>query len=254
MFDEEAIRNFLEKVPDLKNPWKVLLTLGYVLLLSLACVAFFFLDRLAWYVPLLTQFAMAGATTVISLVHFKVVDRYRGRYGPMAYRHFFYHLMLPYLVTWYACFFHPLFIPGRALLPAWLAIGLAAGFLLMFMLINTHIERAGFHMVTHGMDVYTVFPEEATLVYGKIYGFIRHPLYLSLTCGCIGLALLRNNGIALLASLLQLLPALVVGAWEDRELIARVGEEHQAYIRRTAALLPVRRLGAFLKLVFFITK
>jgi protein-S-isoprenylcysteine O-methyltransferase Ste14 len=254
MFDEEAIRTFLEKVPDLRNPWKILLTIGYVLLLSLACVAFFFLDRIAWYVPLLTQFVMAVVATVISYVHFKVVDRYRDRYGHMAYRHYFYHLMLPYLVTWYACFFHPLFIPGPALLPGWLAIGLAVFFLLMFMLINLHIERAGFHMVTHGMDVYTVFPEEATLVYGKIYGFIRHPLYLSLTCGCIGLALLRNNALALLASLLQLIPALAAGAWEDSELIGRVGEEHRAYIRRTAALFPMRRLGSFLKLVFFMSK
>ncbi|HEY69208.1 MAG TPA: hypothetical protein G4O08_01350 [Anaerolineae bacterium] len=254
MFDPEAIRIFLEKVPDLRNPWKVLLTLGYLLLLCLACVAFFLLGRLAWYVPLLTQFAMAVVTTVISWVHFKVVDHYRDRYGSMAYRHYFYHLMLPYLVTWYACFFHPLFIAGPALLPAWLAMGLAVFFLLMFILTNIHIERAGFHMVTHGMDVFTVFTDEATLVYSKIYGFVRHPLYLSLTCGCIGLALLRNNGIALLASLLQLIPALAAGAWEDRELIARVGEEHRANIRRTAALFPYRRLWAFLKLMFFMTK
>ena len=254
MFDEEAIRTFLEKVPDLKSPWKVLLTIGYVLLLSLACVAFFFLDRRAWYVPLLTQFVMALAAMIISYVHFKVADRYRERYGPLAYRHYFYHLMLPYLVAWYACFFHPLFISGPRIFPTWLAIGLAVLFLLLFLLINAHIERAGFHMVTHGMDVYTVFPEEATLVYGKIYGFVRHPLYLSLTCGCIGLGLLRNNALALLASLLQLMPALAAGYWEDRELIARAGEEHRSYIRRTAALIPLRRMGEFLKLVFFLTK
>jgi hypothetical protein len=107
-------------------------------------------------------------------------------------------------------------------------------------------------MVTHGMDVYTMFPEEATLVYGEIYGFIRHPLYLSLTCGCISLALFRNNAIALLTALLQLIPALVAGYWEDRELIARVGDRHREYIQRTAALIPLNRLGGFLKLVFFL--
>jgi hypothetical protein len=254
MFDKESIRIFLEKVPDLKKPWGVLLTIGYVFILSLACVMFYlFIDRIAWFGPLLSQIIMVVIVTILSYVHFKIVDRYRHRYGPMAYRHFFYHLMIPYLVTWYACFFHPLFVSGPQLLPLWLAIGLAVFFLLMFILINTHIEKAGFHMVTHGMDVYTMFPEEATLVYGEIYGFIRHPLYLSLTCGCISLALFRNNAIALLTALLQLIPALVAGYWEDRELIARVGDRHREYIQRTAALIPLNRLGGFLKLVFFLS-
>lgn len=255
MFDEESIRIFIEKVPDLKSPWRVLLTVGYVVIQSVLCVAFFFyLDRLSWYAPIISQLVMAIIVTVISYLHFKKVGRYRERYGPLAYRYYFYHLMVPYLVTWYACFFHPLFVSGPALLPRWIAIGLGIVFLLLCFVTSIHVERAGFHMVTHGMDVYTVFPDEATVVYGKIYGYVRHPLYLSLTCGCIGLALLRNNTTALLVSLLQLIPALAAGYMEDQELIERVGEEHKAYIEQTAALVPVMRLGGFLKLLFSLEK
>jgi hypothetical protein len=35
-------------------------------------------------------------------------------------------------------------------------------------------------------------------------------------------------------------------------LIERVGEEHRAYIAQTSALVPVKRPGRFLKLLFFL--
>jgi protein-S-isoprenylcysteine O-methyltransferase Ste14 len=255
MFEKQTVQVFVDKVPDLKNPGKMLLTVLYALCLGALCAAFFFfVDRLTWYAPILSQFAMALIVTAISYIHFKVVDDYRERYGGLAYRNYFYRLMVPYLVTWYACFFHPLFVSGAVLLPWWLAIGLGVLSLLVMMLANVHIERAGFHMVTHGMDVYTVFPGEATVVYGQIYGYIRHPLYFALTCGCIGLGLLRNNAVALVVALLQLIPALGAGYMEDRELIDRVGDEHRQYIARTAALFPVRRLWSFLKLLFFLER
>jgi protein-S-isoprenylcysteine O-methyltransferase Ste14 len=255
MFDKQTIEVFVDKVPDLKSPGKVFLTVLYVLCLGALCAVFFFyVDRIAWYAPILSQLAMALIVTAISYIHFKVVDGYREKHGSLAYRYYFYHLMLPYLVTWYACFFHPLFVSGQVLLPWWLAIGLGVVFLLLTMLTNLHIERAGFHMTTHGMDVYTVFPDEATVVYGEIYGYIRHPLYFALTCGCIGLGLLRNNAVALVVSLLQLIPALAAGYMEDRELVNRIGEEHKKYIKQTATLIPVRRLWGFLKLLFFLGK
>jgi hypothetical protein len=159
--------------------------------------------------------------------------------------------MIPYLVTWYACFFHPLFVSGPALLPGWLAILLGALFLLLFLLASQHIERAGFSMLTYGMDLYTVFPEEAPPVYGEIYSYVRHPLYFALLCGSLGLALTRNNAVALGVSLLQFIPALAAGHLEDREMIDREGQTHREYIQRTAALVPIKRFGGFLKLLFF---
>jgi protein-S-isoprenylcysteine O-methyltransferase Ste14 len=251
MFDEQSLGVFVEKVPDLKKPGAVFLTVLYFLFLGALCAVFFFyVDRLAWFAPILSQLAMALIVTAISYIHFKVVDGYRQKYGPLAYRYYFYHLMIPYLVTWYACFFHPLFVSGLALMPGWLAIGLGSLCLLLTMLTSLHIERVGFHTITHGMDLYTVFPEEATVVYGEIYGYVRHPLYFALTIGCLGLALFRNNWIALVVALLQLIPALAAGYMEDRELVERVGDEHKAYIEETAALVPITRLGGFLKLLF----
>ncbi len=251
MFNRDAFRILLDKVPDLMSPWGILLTMLYTAFLTLSCILFFaVVDRLGLYAPLVSQLLLAVVTVLISYLHFRLVDWYRGRYGTLAYRYYFYHLMLPYLVAWYACFFHPLFVDGPALLPTWLATTLGALLLLLVPILAVHIERAGFHMETHGLDIYTVFPGETPIVRGEIYAYIRHPLYLALSCGTFGLALLANNGVALGAALLQLIPALFASWMEDRELVGRGGRAHEEYIRTTGALLPRRDVVGFLRLLF----
>jgi protein-S-isoprenylcysteine O-methyltransferase Ste14 len=248
VLDTEAFEIFLSKLPDLRTPWRAALTVLYAAGLSGVCGLFFFsVDGLGRYAPLLSQTVMALVVVAVSLLHFRQAASYRERYGALAYRAFFYHYMLPLLVTWYACFFHPLFVHGPALLPLWLAVALGVVCLGLLLLINLRMEQAGFHAVTHGMDVYTLFPEETTVVHGEIYAYVRHPLYLSLLCGAVGLALFANNALALLTALLFLIPCLAVGRMEDAELVGRAGEAHRDYIERTAALVPVRRLGAFLR-------
>jgi protein-S-isoprenylcysteine O-methyltransferase Ste14 len=94
-----------------------------------------------------------------------------------------------------------------------------------------------------------VFPGETATVRGEICAYIRHPLYLALTCGAFGLTFLANNWIALGAALLQLIPALFVDWLEDRELVGRTGRAHEATIRKTGALLPRRDVLGFLPLL-----
>ncbi len=251
MFNKEAIEVLIGKVPALKSSWKAFVTVLYAACLAILCVLFFsYVDRLVWYAPLISQLMIALLTALIGYLHFQLVGWYRERYGPLAYQPYFYHLMMPYLVAWYACFFHPLFVDGPALLPPWLSIVLGAFFLVLCPITAFHIERAGFHVETHGLDLYTMFPEETAIVRGEIYGYIRHPLYFALTCGTFGLAFFANNWIALAAAFLQLIPALVVGWLEDRELIERDGQAHREYIRHTGALLPHRDVPGFFRLLF----
>ncbi len=250
---QKEIEAFVHHVPALKNPWNVLLTVLYTIALSALCAAFFFfVDGMAWFGPILSQVVMAVIVTAIGYFHFKVIQGYREKNGHLAYQVYFYHWMLPYLVTWYACLFHPLFIPGPALLPWWLAAALGGVFLLLSVLTTLHIKQSDFNMMTHGMDLYSVFPEKTAVVYGKIYSYIRHPLYFALSCACFAFGFFRNSAAALLAAALQLIPALAIGLMEDRELIHRAGEPQKAYIQKTAALFPTRRLWQFLKMLLFI--
>ena len=249
---KEEYQIFLNKVPALRSLGKIVLTIIYMLsLILISILYFFYLDPIIWFMPVATQSLMAVIVVTIGYIHLQNAEPYRKKYGDLAYQPFFYHYIIPLLVSWYALFFHPLFISGIRLLPFLISIIIAIVFLIMFILIAIHIERAGFKMITHGMDLYTVFPEETSIVRGEIYGFIRHPLYLSLTCGCFALAFIANNLIAILAAIIQLIPCILVAKMEDKELIKRVGDAHKDYINSTRILFPFKRILGFLKLLFF---
>jgi protein-S-isoprenylcysteine O-methyltransferase Ste14 len=201
--------------------------------------------------PIVTQSIIGLIVIFIGYVHIKRAKHYREKYGNLAYQKFFYRYMIPYLITWYAAFFHPLFIAGPVLFPFWISLILAVVFFVLFLLVTIHIEKAGFKTITHGMDIYTIFPDEATVVRGEIYGYIRHPLYLSLALGCFGLLFIANNYFALIAAIVQLIPCIVIGKIEDQELIKRDGRNHLDYIQSTALLFPFSRILGFLRLLFF---
>lgn len=254
MVDRDALELFLEKVPDLRTARGVLLTVVYAITCGLGCVLYCWLiDQMGPQAPILSQLLMVLFVGIIGYLHFDWAIYYHTQYEELAYRHFFYHLMLPYVITWSACVFHPLFIDGPQLLPQVWSIVVGAALILLAALISVHIQRAGFYMITHGMDVFTVYPDEAAAVRGAIYGYVRHPLYLALICLGLGVGLLRNNWIALLAASLVLIPALAIAMVEDDELIDRFGEAHMAYINRTATLFPHKRMGRFLLLLFFLS-
>ncbi len=250
---KEEYQIFLNKVPALRSIGKVILTIIYILsLIALSILYFYYLNPIMWFMPITTQSLMAIIVIIIAYLHFKKTENYRKNYGDLAYQVYFYHFIIPLLISWYALFFHPLFISGKPLLPFLISICIAIFFFIIFILVSIHIERAGFKMVTHGMDLYTVFPEETTIIRGEIYGFIRHPLYLSLTCGCFGVAFIANNLMAIMAAIIQIIPCIFVAKMEDRELIERDGDPHRDYINSTKILFPYKRILGFFKLLFFL--
>lgn len=92
--------------------------------------------------------------------------------------------------------------------------------------------------------------EEGTRVSKDIYSYLRHPGYAMLIYTALGLALVRNNLLAILTALIYLIPNLLEMKLEDQELIERFGEEHRRYVKETPAIFPhLRDLGKFFKLI-----
>ncbi len=248
--DTKDMKLFIEKIPLLKKPLYVLLTILYLLsLTSLTVLFFYFADRIEWWGPILSQGIMCIIVSILGHLHFRFASFYRKKYKDLAYQRFFFVFILPYLVTWYGCFFHPAFITGDKILPIWAQVILVVVCLLLMISTSIQIEKAGFSMVTHGMDVFTVFPEETTIVRGKIYSFIRHPLYFALLMGGFAMGFISNTWIGLVIATFQIIPSILIGFWEDRELITRGGSDHKKYIKQTALLFPIRKLPGFLKLL-----
>ena len=250
--DTKEMKLFMEKVPLLKKPLYAFFIILYLLgLISLTVLFFYFIDGIEWWSSMLSQGVMCIIVCILGILHFKYANIFRRKFSNLAYQRFFLVFMLPYLVTWYGCFFHPAFIKGDKLLPIWGQLMLVVVCLFLMISANIQIEKAGFSMVTHGMDVFTVFPEETTIVRGKIYSFIRHPLYFALLMGGFAMGFISNTWMGLVVATLQVVPCILIGFWEDKELIVRSGNDHMEYIKQTALLIPIRKLPGFLKLLLF---
>ena len=248
----KGMKLFLEKVPILKKPLYVILTVLYLFSLTTLTVLFFyFINKTAWWAPIMSQAIMCIIVCIIGILHFRYAKIYRRKYQNLAYQKFLYVFVLPYIIAWYGCFYHPAFIKGSKLLPIWAQIILIVFCLILVISASLQIKKAGFSLMTHGMDIFTVFPEETGIIRGKIYSFIRHPLYFVLFIGGLAMGFISNAWIALVVASIQIIPCVIIGYCEDKELIARSGEEHREYIKKTAFLIPIRRLLGFLKLLLF---
>lgn len=243
-----------EKVPEFRNPWLGFIIFFIWFLLFLLCMVFFWwFDNLVPCGALISQCVVALICSAFSYAHMKNARRYRQRYGQLAYRYFFLHFIMPIFATWFALIFHPLIVAGPALLPTWLAVILGLLLLSIRPLTTLHIQRSGFDNVGHGLGIYTVYPEEGTVVSSEIYSYIRHPMYLGSLCAAVAFGLFRNNAVAILVSLLLLVPIVIEVGLEDREMIERCGEGKREYIQRTGALFPKPgKAWTFLKLLLFL--
>ena len=244
-----------EKIPEFRSSWRSVTIFTIWFLLFLVCIVFFlWFDRLVWYGALISQLIVALVCSAFVYSHMKNARRYREKYGELAYRCFFFHFIMPIFATWFACIFHPLLIGGQALFPFWLAIVIGI-FLIIFRPLTTlHVRKSGFDVVGHGLGIYTIYPEEGSIVHGEIYSYVRHPMYLGYFCVALALALFRNNLLSLLTALIFSIPVLVAGWLEDREMIEKFGEEHKKYIKNTGLLFPHKNIRKFLKLLFFLEK
>ncbi|MFX1307395.1 MAG: methyltransferase family protein [Promethearchaeota archaeon] len=201
-----------------------------------------------WYGIFISQSIASLIASVFIYFFTTTADKYKRKYGELAYRYFFFHIVLLMLITGNAGIFHVLIVPGPALLPLWFAIILGIFFIFMRFLFEWHLRNSGFNEVGHGLGIYMLFPEEGTQIKSNIYSFIRHPMYAGDLCLAIGFAFLRNNLFAFLIALIAFIPFIVAMRYEDKELIIRFGEKHKQYIKQTGAIFPhLKDIGKFLK-------
>ena len=243
-----------EKVPEFRSPLKAggIIVMGFLIFLGIM-LFFWWVDNLVWYGVLISQSIVALVCSVFSYSFARSVEKYRNKYGERAYRYYFFHFVILLLVTGNACLFHPIMVKGPALLPCTLAVGIGIFFIFVRFLFEWHIRRSGFDEIGHGLGIYMVFPEEGRRINTGIYTYIRHPMHAGDFCLALGLALLRNNVLAILAALISFIPFIVETRLEDTELVKRFGEEHKEYIESTGAFFP-HNIGKFLRFLFFVDR
>lgn len=241
-----------EKVPCFGKTWGKAILLASLILPFLACLAFFgWLDRVLPYGPLISHFALAVILcTICYLGMRRLIYGIRAKCEKThALPNWVMPLMFAFIFApWYALPLHPLMVGGNALLPLWVAIPLGLLIIVFALLMYWSTIRGGFSLA-HGLNIYLLFPEEGIRVSKGVYSYLRHPGYATLIYTALGFALLRNNLLAILTSLIYIIPNLLEINLEDEELIEQFGEEHRRYVKETLAIFPrLRNLGRVVRL------
>ncbi|MFX0083950.1 MAG: methyltransferase family protein [Candidatus Hodarchaeota archaeon] len=240
------------KVPEFRSPLKTMIIIIIGLLIFLGIMIFFWwFGRLIWYGIFISQSIIALIASIFIYRFTTMASKYKKKYGDVAYRYFFFHIVILMLITGNAGIFNILLVKGPALFPLWLAIIFGIFFIFMRFLFEWHLRNSGFSEIGHGLGIYMLYPEEGTRIDSNIYSLIRHPMYAGDLCLALGFAFLKNNLFAFLIAMISFIPFLVAMKCEDRELIRRFGVKHQQYIKETGAIFPkYKKFGKFLKFLF----
>ncbi|MFX1551969.1 MAG: methyltransferase family protein [Promethearchaeota archaeon] len=241
-----------EKVPEFRSPLKttIIIILGLCIFLGIM-LFFWWFDKLIWYAVFISQAIIALIASVFIYRFTTMAGKYIRKYGELAYRYYFFHIVILMLITGNAGIFHILIVEGPALIFLWLTIPIGIFFIFMRFLFEWHLRNAGFSEIGHGLGIYMLFPEEGPQIKSDIYFFIRHPMYAGDLCLALGFAFLRNNLMAFLIALIAFIPFLIAIKCEDKELIKRFGENHEQYIKKTGAIVPkFKKFGKFLRFLF----
>lgn len=93
-------------------------------------------------------------------------------------------------------------------------------------------------LIAMGGLLFSAGPPGRLITHG-VYHFTRHPFYLALMIGFLGLAFSSNNWIALASALFIVIPVNIMRSLrEEEDLAIAFPEEWAAYKRKTSFLIP----------------
>mgnify|MGYP001137403985 CR=1 FL=1 len=82
------------------------------------------------------------------------------------------------------------------------------------------------------------FENTTRLVVSGAYKFIRHPLYGSLAFLGLGIFLKRVTSLTLILAFIDLAAVYLTARIEEREMLARFGDEYAVYVTKTKMFIP----------------
>ena len=82
------------------------------------------------------------------------------------------------------------------------------------------------------------FENTSVLVKSGLYGYIRHPLYLSIFLLGTGVMLKQPGMLQLILGAVNLVAVYITARIEEKEMIARFGEEYKEYMKETRMFIP----------------
>jgi len=254
--EKSGLEIFLEYMPALKISYKAILTAFYQLFVFILLIIIF------WWISsrnligagvyhFIISFLMILFFAYLLINTKKIRNKYREKYGKLAYQKLYYRYIIYQNVFGNASRYCTLILKTDYFLPA--IITLPSGFLtstffpfysaipigVFLFVIGMLLRRpSGGFDVDVDMYIYLIFPEKSRKVEAGIYNFIRHPRYLAECFMAVGIGVLANNLLAILFSFIHIVPILILIKIEDGELVRRFGDDFRKYQSNVPALIP----------------
>jgi len=168
-------------------------------------------------------FVIAAGTLIIILVSWFLSIKH-GRYHGITRFFAFESIFILFLLN-YRIWFKDPFSP----------VHLASWFLLIF---SIYPVTAGFLLLKRVGKPGSNFENTSVLVKSGIYGYIRHPLYLSVFLLGTGIMLKDPAPRQLVLGTVNLVAVIITALLEEKEMITKFGDSYRDYMKETKMFIP----------------
>jgi protein-S-isoprenylcysteine O-methyltransferase Ste14 len=136
--------------------------------------------------------------------------------------------------------FETIFIMTMLNLKVWFCDPFSAHQVISFILLilSLYPVSAGYYLLKRKGNPDSNFENTSTLVRSGIYGYIRHPLYLSLFLLGTGVMFKNPDLIQVILGTINFGAIVITARIEEKEMITKFGEEYKDYMTRTKMFIP----------------
>lgn len=108
----------------------------------------------------------------------------------------------------------------------------------LLLISSAYIAVAGYLILKRKGKPDSNFENTSVLVRTGLYGYIRHPLYLSIFLFGTGVMLKNPGGLQIALGMVNLFAIYLTALMEEKEMIARFSDEYRAYMLETRMFIP----------------
>jgi protein-S-isoprenylcysteine O-methyltransferase Ste14 len=108
----------------------------------------------------------------------------------------------------------------------------------ILLLLSIYVVITGYLLLKRDGKPDTNFENTSVLVKSGIYGYIRHPLYLSVFLLGTGVLLKDPGPVQLLLGFINLIAVYITARIEENEMIGKFGNQYREYMKETKMFIP----------------
>jgi protein-S-isoprenylcysteine O-methyltransferase Ste14 len=108
----------------------------------------------------------------------------------------------------------------------------------ILLILSVYVVITGYRLLKKKGKPDNNFENTSALVRSGIYGYIRHPLYLSIFLLGTGVMLKDTGTLQLSLGLINLVAIWITARIEEKEMIAKFGDKYRVYMKETRMFIP----------------